>query len=198
MKPIYTVAIVLSFGLLAVVVALYTNYPAALAFKSMKECEQAHGMTSLCNGTAINAAGKKQPQNSDCHAAGYEQCLIDYRHADGSFCYAVRNPSCDTHKNTPPAPTPTPTPISLPSPTPTMTPTPTPTPTPTCTPTPGPTATPTPTSTPYPTATPAPPQVLAAETPPTLPPTGFPTDALASGALISGSIGWFLVRRFRA
>lgn len=87
------------------------------------------------------------------------------------------------------------TPTPTPTPTPTVTPT--PTPTPTVTPTPTPTVTPGPTPTPTLTPTPTPPQVLGAEAPKVLPKTGFPAETVFGFSVFAGSLGWFLLRRFR-
>lgn len=141
---------------------------------------------ALCKG--LVAANSKTAKNSGCHAAGTEGGRTDFRDDAGNFCYSVQNPKKEKEVVVV-NPTATPTPV----PTATPTPTPNPTATPTPTPTPGPTATPTPTP------TPAPPQVIVVrEAPKQLPPTGFPTDAVAGGAIVSGSLGWFIFRRFRA
>lgn len=153
----------------------------------------------LCKG--VVDANSKTAKSGKCHADGTEGCLTDYRDDNGKFCYAIRNPNCgkkvsEVAKVIPTAtPTPTPKPTATPTPTPpgpTATPTPTPTATPTPTPTPGPTATPTLTP------TPTPPQVVVIRyVPRQLPPTGFPTDFVAAGGVISGAIGWFILKRFR-
>lgn len=139
----------------------------------------------LCKGTVNQEHANRQTK---CKPAGYEGCLIDYRDADGNFCFSVRQPNCGNKEA---KETPTPTPTATPTPTITITPTPTPTATP------GPTATPTPTSTPGPTPTPTPPQVLGAEAPKVLPKTGFPAESLLGFSVITGSLGWYIFRRFR-
>lgn len=187
-------------------VVFFTNYPSIFAAKTKHPWDQQKdgscAIGRLCKG--VVDANSKTAKNSGCHAAGTEGCLTDYRDDNGKFCYAIRNPNCGKAKQETavviPTPTPTPMPTATPTPLPTATPTPTPTvtPTPTPTPTPGPTATPTPTPTPGPTATPTPPQVVFVRVPKQLPPTGFPTDGVAIGSVISGIVGWFIVKRFRA
>lgn len=163
-------------------IAKYTDFPEVFAAK-----KQPCAIGRLCKGTITQAQADKKKGST---VTGHEGCLTDYRDANGSF-YTVRSSNCGSGKkeNPPIAMTTTTTPPLLP--------TYTPTPTPTCTPTPTPT--PGPTSTPTPTPTPMPPQVVyIREIPKQLPPTGFPTDAVAGGAILSGSLGWFLVRHFRA
>lgn len=128
-------------------------------------------MGSLCKGLITKKDAEKR---TGCHAAGTEGGRTDFRDDAGNFCYAVQNPKQEKEKE-----------VVV------VNPTPTPTPQPTATPTPGPTSTPTP--------TPAPPQVIVIrQAPKKLPPTGFPTGEVAGGALISGSLGWFLLKRFKA
>jgi hypothetical protein len=44
-----------------------------------------------------------------------------------------------------------------------------------------------------------PPRLVYVRTTPTqLPPTGFPTEEVAGGAVLMGSIGWFILRRLHA
>lgn len=170
-------------GLLYVV--FYTNYPSIFAAgKKLNPWDQQKDGSckrgALCKGLVSQETANAR---TDVHPAGTEGNRTDYRDANGNFVFAVQNPKKEREKEVAIAPTATPTP----------TPNPTATPTPTPTPTPGPTATPTPTP------TPAPPQVVyVRQVPRQLPPTGFPTDAVAAGALASGSLGWMIIRRFRA